>query len=96
MDPQVRIVTKPGGMFIFSAAHLHSSIPNFTGKTRFSIDFRTVNPTDLEELRGSENQDSACTGTTMGDYLRVSDLEYISDELTDQYMAEHPQKLVFV
>jgi hypothetical protein len=96
LNPQTRIVTKPGGMIIFSAGHLHSSIPNYTGKTRFSIDFRTVHLNDLKELKGAPNLDSACTGTTMGDYLRVSDLEGLPESIIDRYMAGHPQELVSV
>jgi hypothetical protein len=92
LDPQIRVVTEPGGMIVFSAAHLHSSVPNFTGKTRFSIDFRTVNLNDLQEFLGAKNLDSACTGTTMRDYLKVSDLEHLPEEITDRYMVGHPQR----
>lgn len=96
IDPndQVRIVTEPGGMVIFSGAHLHSSVPNETGKTRFSIDFRTVHTDDLNNDIGAPNMDSACTGTTMKDYLQVGDLSHISDKITDRYMAGHPQQPV--
>ena len=91
LDPQVRIVTEPGGMFIFSAAQLHSSVPNFTGKTRFSIDFRTVHLNDLQNHTGAKNIDSACTGTTLQDYLRISDLEHLPTDLTEAYLVGHPQ-----
>src|SRR4030095_13908572 len=40
--PQTRIVAPSGSMLIFSAQQLHSSVPNVSGRTRFSIDFRTV------------------------------------------------------
>jgi hypothetical protein len=85
LDPQVRLVTPPGGVVVFSGAHLHSSVPNTTGKTRFSIDFRTVHLDDVESARGAPNIDSECTGTTMGDYLRVTDLAHIPDELAARY-----------
>jgi hypothetical protein len=42
LDPQVRIVCKVGGVILFSGAHMHSTVPNTSGSTRFSIDFRTV------------------------------------------------------
>lgn len=90
LDPQIRIVTPPGGMVVFSAAHLHSSVPNLTGKTRFSIDFRTVNLNDLHALKGAKNLDSDCTGTTMKDYLRVADLDHIPEEIIEKYMPGHP------
>jgi hypothetical protein len=71
---------------------MHSSVPNYTGKTRFSIDFRTAHLRDLKELKGAPNLDCACTGTTMNDYLKVADLSHIPDELIDRYMDGHPQK----
>ena len=49
LEPDVRVVTPPGGLIVFSAAQLHSTVPNTTGRTRFSIDFRTVNLDDLVE-----------------------------------------------
>ena len=42
LDPQTRVVTPVGGILLFSAAQMHSTVPNSTGRTRFSIDFRTV------------------------------------------------------
>jgi len=85
LDPQVRVVTPNGGVLVFSAAHLHSTVPNDTGKTRFSIDFRTVHLGDVESFRGAPNIDSACTGTTMGDYLRASDLEKLPPKIVSAY-----------
>jgi hypothetical protein len=80
LDPQIRVIPPVAGMVIFSAAQLHSTVPNQTGRTRFSIDFRTVNLDDVETFRGAPNIDSACTGTTLGDYLRGSDLERLPAE----------------
>ncbi|MQA90564.1 MAG: hypothetical protein GEU90_10060 [Gemmatimonas sp.] len=85
LDPQVRVVTPPGGLLLFSAAHLHSTVPNTTGRTRFSIDFRTVHYDDIVERRGAPNLDSECTGTTTGDYLRVSDRAKLSEDIQDSY-----------
>jgi hypothetical protein len=90
LDPQVRIVTPPGGMLLFSAAHLHSTVPNTTGRTRFSIDFRTVHIDDVAAFRGAPNIDSACTGTTMNDYLRGSDLAHLPADLVAQYEKRVP------
>ena len=68
---------QPGGIIIFSAAQMHSTVPNTSGHTRYSIDFRTVNRDDVAERRGAPNVDSACTGTTMRDYLRATDLAHV-------------------
>jgi Phytanoyl-CoA dioxygenase (PhyH) len=90
LDPQVRPICEPGGLVIFSAAQMHSSVPNTSGKTRFSIDFRTVHIDDVAEHRGAPNIDSECTGTTMGDYLRISDLAHVSGELVEEYDTPAP------
>ena len=85
LDPQLRIVPEPGGMIVFSAAHLHSTVPNDTGRTRISIDFRTVHMDELEANGGAPNPDSACSGTTIGDYRRTSDLAPVPEEMQAAY-----------
>jgi hypothetical protein len=64
---------------------MHSTVPNNTGRTRFSIDFRTVHLGDVESFKGAPNVDSSCTGTTMCDYLRASDLSHISSDVVAMY-----------
>jgi hypothetical protein len=85
LEPDVRVVTPPGGTLIFSAAQLHSTVPNTTSRTRFSIDFRTVNLDDLIEGVAAPNIDSACTGTTLRDFLRASDLEPLPQDVIARY-----------
>ncbi len=85
LDPQVRLIVPAGGIILFSAAQMHSSVPNTSGKTRFSIDFRVVHIDDVRAKRGAPQSDEACTGTTMRDYMRVTDLSHISDELVALY-----------
>ena len=70
---------------MFSAAQLHSTVPNTTDRTRFSIDFRTVNIDDLAEGVAAPNIDSECTGTTLRDFLRASDLEPLPEEIIARY-----------
>ncbi len=85
LDPQLRIVPEPGGLIIFSAAHLHSTVPNTSGKTRISIDFRTVHLDELSTNGGAPNLDSACSGTTIGDYLRGTDLSQVPEHVRIAY-----------
>ena len=85
LDPQIRVVQPPGSILLFSAAQMHSSVPNTSGKTRFSIDFRSVNIDDAVHHRGARNIDSDCTGTCMGDYLRGTDLARLPDQLIAEY-----------
>jgi hypothetical protein len=65
-------------------------VPNDSGKTRFSIDFRTVNADDVAAQRGAPNVDSACTGTTMGDYLRGTDLMHLPEKYFGMYETQPP------
>ena len=37
---------------------------------------------------GAPNFDSACSGTTMMDYIRGSDFEHFSDEVVQEYMIQ--------
>jgi hypothetical protein len=85
LDPQVRLVPPAGGIVLFSAAQLHSTVPNTTKSTRYSIDFRTVHLTDLLEGAGAPNLDSDCTGTSLRDFLRVSDLQPLPDDVVSLY-----------
>lgn len=85
LDPQLRLICPAAGVICFSGAQMHSSVPNTSGRTRFSIDFRTVHLKDATEFRGAFNADGACTGTTMNDYLRGTDLEHIPHEIIAQH-----------
>ena len=85
LSPDVRVITPVGGALIFSGAQMHSTVPNTTQRTRFSIDFRTVNLDDLVSGKAAPNVDSECTGTTLGDFRRASDLEPLPEEIIDRY-----------
>jgi hypothetical protein len=81
----VRYLPPPGGIIVFSGAQLHETVPNTTDVARYSIDFRTVHYDDLMQRRGARNVDSRCTGTTMRDYLRASDLSHLPEETVALY-----------
>jgi hypothetical protein len=85
LDPQIRLVCDVGGAYQFSAAQMHSTVPNTSDLTRFSIDFRTVQLDDVWSRTGAPNVDSACTGTTMEDYLRGTDLSHLPAEAIALY-----------
>jgi hypothetical protein len=88
LDPQIRVVCKIGAIILFSAAHMHSTVPNTSGFTRFSIDFRTVHFDDVVTKSGAPNIDSECTGTTLRDYLRGTDLSRLPDDVVAPYDTE--------
>ena len=81
----IRYLPPPGGVIVFSGAQLHETVPNTTDLARYSIDFRTVHLDDVLARRGAPNLDSRCTGTTMRDYLRVSDLQRLPEEVVRLY-----------
>jgi hypothetical protein len=83
MTPEIRLICPVGGVILFSAAHLHASVPNTSGRTRFSFDFRTVHLDDIGAKRGAPNIDSECEGHMLRDYIRARDLKHVPDE----YMA---------
>jgi hypothetical protein len=84
-NPELRIICPVGGIIIFSGAQMHSSVPNTSGQTRFSIDFRTVHLDDVTAKRGAPNIDSACTGTTLRDFLRATDFAHMPEEVLSLY-----------
>lgn len=92
--PEIRLLPAVAGIMLFSGAQLHSTVPNTSGRTRFSIDFRTVNLEDVIGQRGAPNIDSRCTGTTMHDYLRCADLAQLPPDATAPYEAGPPQPVV--
>jgi len=88
IEPSLKVMCPPGGLILFSAAQLHSTVPNTSGIARYSIDFRSVHGADAAARRGAPNIDSACTGTTMRDYLRVSDLAHLPEPVILSHDAE--------
>ncbi len=88
LEPQIRLVCPVAGAYQFSAAQLHSTAPNTSPVTRYSIDFRVVYLDDLVGRVGARNVDSECTGTTVGDYLRGSDLAHLPAEVISSYLED--------
>lgn len=85
MDPQIRLICPAGGIILFSAAQMHSSVPNTSGVTRFSIDFRVVHRDDVVAKKGAPNVDAACTGSNVRDFMRASDLAHFPQEIVELY-----------
>ena len=88
----VRLLVPPGGIILFSGAQLHETVPNTSGIARYSIDFRTVHKEDAEARRGATNLDLRCTGTTMRDYLKASDLTRLPDEIVSRTTMVPPSR----
>lgn len=85
MHPQIRLVCPPGGLILFSGAQMHSTVPNTSGLTRFSIDFRVVNIGDVAARLGAPKVDEACTGSNVRDFLRATDMAQLPDDVIALY-----------
>jgi hypothetical protein len=96
LEPEVRLVCPPGGIVLFSAAQLHSTVPNTSGLTRYSIDFRTVNIDDVVAMRGAPNIDSEPVGTSLRDFRRAADLASIPDDVVRVYDRQVSREGVLV
>jgi hypothetical protein len=88
LGPQTRLISPVGSILVFSGAHLHSSVPNTSGRTRYSIDFRTVHLGDAMRRVGAPRCDEECTGTTMRDYIRGTDLSRLPEHVIALYDDE--------
>jgi hypothetical protein len=85
LQPEIRLTVEPGASILFSAAHLHSTVPNTSGRARFSIDFRTVNISDLEAGKAARNLDSLPVGTSLRDFVRCADLKRMPEDVVTAY-----------
>ncbi len=91
LEPEIRFIVPPGGVIVFSGAQLHSTVPNTTDMVRWSIDFRTVNLDDVAGKRGAPNTDSDATGTSLRDFLRVTDFAPIPEDIVAAYDEGVPE-----
>lgn len=71
LGPLSRFSLKRGEILLFSAAHLHQTLPNISGRTRVSIDFRTVCLDDATSDIGAPNVDNESTGSALSSYLSM-------------------------
>jgi hypothetical protein len=85
LDPQIRLIVPPGGVIVFSAAQMHSTVANTSGRARYSIDFRTVNLADLKAGNAAPNIDSEPVGTSLRDFVRGSDAAPLSEDVVKKY-----------
>jgi hypothetical protein len=96
--PQNLVDLPPGGFVLFSGAQLHATIPNTSGVTRYSVDFRAMNIDDLRHGRAAPNLDSDCSGTSLRDFLRGTDGAPLPADVIDMYddgSAANYEQLVY-
>ncbi len=90
------ILPAPGEVLLFSGAQLHASIPNTSGRARFSVDFRTVYVPDLMAGRGAPLVDVHCTGTAIRDFINVADERTFDEHMVRDLFGAPPEDALLV
>ncbi len=90
------ILPAPGEVLLFAGAQLHASIPNTSGRARYSVDFRTVYVPDLLVGRGAPLVDVYCTGTAIRDFINVADDSGFDEELVVELFGAPPPDAMLV
>jgi hypothetical protein len=90
------VLPAPGGILLFSGAQLHTSIPNTSGRARYSVDFRTVDARDLLAGRGAPLVDVHCTGTAIRDFRNVADGNAFDEHTVTELFGPPPTDAMLV
>jgi hypothetical protein len=69
----IPVLIEPGEVIAFSAQHVHGGVENHTGKTRISLETRTLFIPDHVRRCGATNVDGRARWMTPGMFRRVSD-----------------------
>lgn len=90
------VLPAPGAVLLFSGAQLHRSIPNTSGRARYSVDFRTVDVADLVAGRGAPLVDAHCTGTSVRDFRNVADGSAFDEGTVTRLFGPPPEGAMLV
>lgn len=93
---ELAVLPAPGAVLLFSGAQLHTSIPNTSGRARYSVDFRTVDATDLATGRGAPLADVHCTGTAIRDFRNIVDGSRFDEETVTRLFGAPPPGAMLV
>lgn len=95
-EDELVVLPRPGSVMLFSGAHLHASIPNVSGRARYSVDFRTVDVSDLMNGRGAPLVDAYCTGTAVRDFRNVANGSAFAEETVVRLFGDPPPNSMLV
>jgi ectoine hydroxylase-related dioxygenase (phytanoyl-CoA dioxygenase family) len=76
------VVVDPGDVVIFSGAHLHASVVNTSGKTRYSCEIRSVNALDYKHGKGAPNVDGRAPRVPLHWFHCVDDAGRTLEDMT--------------
>ena len=93
---EVIMLPPPGSILMFSGAHLHATIPNTSGRSRYSVDFRTVDVDDLATGAGAPLVDVACTGTAIRDFRNVKNNRPFDEATIERLFGASPAEAMLV
>jgi len=93
---EIVVLLQPGSVLLFSAGHLHASIPNTSDRSRYSIDFRTVDARHVSERIGAPLQDVHCTGTALRDFVNVTTGERFAEDFVRGIYGAPPDDVLLV
>jgi hypothetical protein len=83
-------------VLLFSGSQLHATIPNTSGRSRYSIDFRTVDRRDVTTDRGARLVDVNCTGTALRDFVSIESGERFDEQLVRSLHGDPPEDAMLV
>ena len=79
IESGLKVLINPGSIIAFSGAHVHASIENNSGLTRFSFETRSVYLDDFLNSNGAKNIDGNSSWIAPGWFKRLSSKERLSD-----------------
>jgi hypothetical protein len=68
--PAVGFACRAGENLVFSGAQFHATLPQATGRTRYSLDFRIVDLDDHAAGLGAPDVDNRSRGSALRDYVQ--------------------------
>jgi hypothetical protein len=83
LNPEIRIVSPVGGVFMFSSAQLYSIVPNESVRTRFAVHFETVSEADIVHGAGAFNLDARPRGSVLSSFVRCDDFSPLPERLLE-------------
>lgn len=90
------ILPSPGQILIFSGAQLHASIPNTSGISRYSVDFRTIDRNDVSLGKGAPKVDVRCSGSVLREFLTVSSDQRLPEQFVRDIDGVPPEDAILV